>query len=255
MEQYDYGARFYDPVIGRWTSVDPLVEAGQESTSPYGYVFDDPVRYRDPDGRVPEDNSGCCGVLKALQQTASTFIAMQTTLFSAVTSPGLTKATFTGVDNVNNFLGIPTLTESVNFVTGQTTSNENKVLAVKAINMLMMGDGGEGESGPILHKNANNYVGHQGVYEIKMDGEVYKYGKADMTNTSATTGQPTRLQSQLNKLQRKNPDAIIEGEVIHSDENISTKDIKKVETNKVQDHINKNKKYPPGNQNHPGTTN
>ncbi|QKJ30363.1 RHS repeat-associated core domain-containing protein [Mucilaginibacter mali] len=52
--QYDYGARFYDPVIGRWTSVDPLVEMGQESVNPYGYVFDDPVKFRDPDGRVPD---------------------------------------------------------------------------------------------------------------------------------------------------------------------------------------------------------
>jgi RHS repeat-associated protein len=52
--QYDYGARFYDPVIGRWTSVDPLVEMGQESTSPFGYVFDNPMKYTDPDGRVPD---------------------------------------------------------------------------------------------------------------------------------------------------------------------------------------------------------
>jgi RHS repeat-associated protein len=51
---YDYGARFYDPVIARWTSVDPLVEAGQESTSPYGYVYDDPIKNTDPDGRYPD---------------------------------------------------------------------------------------------------------------------------------------------------------------------------------------------------------
>ncbi|GAA4092616.1 RHS repeat-associated core domain-containing protein [Mucilaginibacter panaciglaebae] len=62
--QYDYGARFYDPVIARWTSVDPLVEAGQESMTPYGYTFDDPVRYTDPDGRAPEGNNGCCDALK-----------------------------------------------------------------------------------------------------------------------------------------------------------------------------------------------
>ncbi|QKJ30361.1 HNH endonuclease [Mucilaginibacter mali] len=54
--QYDYGARFYDPVIGRWTSVDPLVEAGQEFGTPYGYVFDDPVKNTDPDGRAPDDD-------------------------------------------------------------------------------------------------------------------------------------------------------------------------------------------------------
>ncbi|MES2275708.1 MAG: DUF6443 domain-containing protein [Bacteroidota bacterium] len=51
--QYDYGARFYDPVIARWIVVDPHVEQEQESTTPYGYVFDDPIKNIDPDGRNP----------------------------------------------------------------------------------------------------------------------------------------------------------------------------------------------------------
>jgi RHS repeat-associated protein len=51
---YDYGARFYDPQIGRWTTVDPLCEdGGQESVTPYGYVFNDPIKHNDPDGRFP----------------------------------------------------------------------------------------------------------------------------------------------------------------------------------------------------------
>lgn len=49
----DYGERMYSPSIGRWLTPDPKAES-LPSTSPYAFCNDNPVNYRDPDGKFPE---------------------------------------------------------------------------------------------------------------------------------------------------------------------------------------------------------
>ena len=46
---YDYGARFYDPLMGRFTTPDPLSEK-YYSISPYAYCANNPVNAIDPRG-------------------------------------------------------------------------------------------------------------------------------------------------------------------------------------------------------------
>lgn len=43
---YDFGARMYDPVLGRWFCQDPALQM----VNPYGYCNNSPLVYTDPDG-------------------------------------------------------------------------------------------------------------------------------------------------------------------------------------------------------------
>ena len=74
-----FGARDYDPEIGRWTAKDPILFLGGQSNL-YAYVLSDPVNLADPSGLVvancsstpflvkPEDNEKPIGVLPPGQE-------------------------------------------------------------------------------------------------------------------------------------------------------------------------------------------
>jgi hypothetical protein len=51
---YDYGARNYDPALGRWMNMDILAEKAP-SLTPYRYAFNNPLTFVDPNGKFETD--------------------------------------------------------------------------------------------------------------------------------------------------------------------------------------------------------
>jgi RHS repeat-associated protein len=103
-----------------------------------------------------------------------------------------------------------------------------------------------------LNKNSDNEIGHFGIYQIKIDGETYKYGKADLGRVTIAgfdgKSQPTKLHQQVRKLREQNPSKRVTGEVIKDLGVTTTKQAKKVETDTIQSHYDATHVVPEGNR-------
>ena len=73
----DYGARWYDALLARFTTMDPLCEKYYH-ISPYAYCANNPVNAVDPDGRIviPYGNQALSIIRNTLPQDARQYVTL-----------------------------------------------------------------------------------------------------------------------------------------------------------------------------------
>jgi len=181
LNEYDYGARWRDPVIGSgWNTMDPLCEK-YYNISPYAYCTGNPIRYTDPDGRILHDANGNVvfspiGKPEKVQHPSGLTATVQNGIIIADNGKPI-KA----FKNLTGDKGWDTDCHGTTFADGQVWVNNDQV------NNILKGDGYETVNKTdakvgdvVVYKNENGEVVHSVTVVDVKDGKITVEGQGGL---------------------------------------------------------------------------
>jgi uncharacterized protein RhaS with RHS repeats len=148
---YDYGARNYDPTLGRWMNIDPMAERYFGDT-PYNYVMNSPVNSIDPDGMdvyLLTSSGQTILALKQNDKNTDTVYAVNKSSSNSITSLG--KETSYSVWDISDTNG-----------DGKSNSNDGITIKSGIVGQLgkesNQGNGSYLSTSDYTNDNENNYL-------------------------------------------------------------------------------------------------
>jgi len=99
-----------------------------------------------------------------------------------------------------------------------------------------------------MHKNNNDASGNYGIYQIIVEGKVFKIGKADLDRITKISGDPTRIHQQIRILSLKYTEKNIVFRYLRKLFNVPTKEAKMLEHFFLMEYYQANGIIPEGNQ-------
>ncbi len=170
---YDYSARYMDPTLGRFNTVDPMAEK-YYSISPYAYCAGNSVRFFDPNGKEiwiyydDEDGKRQQMLYNANMkyEDDNTFVSASVNYLNSMYSNG-------GADIMDVLIGS---NNSFNMINKTPTDNNGNTLDALQFNETA-GGGGDIYAGMLMNSSYSDYVKVEGFSHELFHGFQYEKGQ------------------------------------------------------------------------------